>query len=374
MRSLGVLLMFAMLSVSASLAMVQEMELRGKVTRVDGSIVRIEMESESWPRVGDKVRLAQTMPGYDDLIFMRGEWTVVEVTTEYVQAEPGPDAMGAPGEDYVAVILSANPQPPPDSGGGGPPPEETGGGGGGAQGGVFGLEDEGREMDLDEAARMYDALLAYMGDASPTQQEYFERARAGDPDAQNQVGVYYNNGDGVPQSYEEAAKWYRLAAEQDHLWAMTNLGSLYKYGRGVPQDYTRAVEYYRRAADQGFAVGQRNLATMYHSGNGVQQDYGEAVRLYRLAAAQDYAAAHNDLGIMYEEGLGVPQDYAQAMTWYRSAAELGESWGYLNVAQLYERGQGVPADRSLAIQNYQAAARLGNTNAQEWLRERGLNW
>ena len=32
--------------------------------------------------------------------------------------------------------------------------------------------------------------------------------------AQTNLGNRYRNGEGVPQDYKEAVKWYRLAAEQ----------------------------------------------------------------------------------------------------------------------------------------------------------------
>ncbi len=39
-----------------------------------------------------------------------------------------------------------------------------------------------------------------------------------------QSWVYVRNGEGVPQDYAEAAKWYRLAAEQGYATAQTILG------------------------------------------------------------------------------------------------------------------------------------------------------
>ena len=59
------------------------------------------------------------------------------------------------------------------------------------------------------------------------------------------------NGDGVPQDYKEAVKWYRLAAEQGYADAQYNLGLMYSNGEGVPQDYKEAVKWYRLAAEQG---------------------------------------------------------------------------------------------------------------------------
>uniref|UniRef100_A0A914VIE0 Zinc metalloproteinase n=1 Tax=Plectus sambesii TaxID=2011161 RepID=A0A914VIE0_9BILA len=46
---------------------------------------------------------------------------------------------------------------------------------------------------------------------------YKEAAEQGDSTAQNDLGVAYENGKGVSQSNEEAAKWYRKAAEQGKL-------------------------------------------------------------------------------------------------------------------------------------------------------------
>jgi hypothetical protein len=41
-----------------------------------------------------------------------------------------------------------------------------------------------------------------------------ERAKGGDADAQFNLGVMYDNGEGVPEDDAEAVKWYRRAAEQ----------------------------------------------------------------------------------------------------------------------------------------------------------------
>ena len=46
--------------------------------------------------------------------------------------------------------------------------------------------------------------------------------------AQYNLGVMYDNGDGVPQDYKEAVKWYRLAAEQGDASAQYNLGLMYE--------------------------------------------------------------------------------------------------------------------------------------------------
>ena len=54
----------------------------------------------------------------------------------------------------------------------------------------------------------------------------------------------------MAQNKEEAAKWYRKAADQGDADAQCNLGYCYKTGDGVTKDPVRAVELYRKAADQ----------------------------------------------------------------------------------------------------------------------------
>ena len=56
-------------------------------------------------------------------------------------------------------------------------------------------------------------------EAVETEKTIQERAEADDIDAEAQyeLGARYVNGQGVPESYAEAVKWWRKAAEQGHL-------------------------------------------------------------------------------------------------------------------------------------------------------------
>ena len=54
-------------------------------------------------------------------------------------------------------------------------------------------------------------------------------------------------------------KWYRLAAEQGDVFAQNNLGIMYRAGEGVPQNDKTAVKWYRLAAEQGDTDAQSNL-------------------------------------------------------------------------------------------------------------------
>ena len=75
-------------------------------------------------------------------------------------------------------------------------------------------------------------------------------------------------------------------AEQGNALAQFNLGFMYENGQGMPQDYAEAVKWYRKAADQGDAAAQNNLSLMYAEGQGVAQDYVQANMWSNLAAAR----------------------------------------------------------------------------------------
>ena len=135
-------------------------------------------------------------------------------------------------------------------------------------------------------------LAAYnAGDYATTLQEWTPLAEAGDEAAQYNLGIMNFNGQGVPQDYKEAVKWYRLAAEQGDADAQYNLGVMLKDGRGVPQDYKEAVKWYRLAVEQGDAKAQTNLGLMYDNGHGVLQDNAIAHMWYNIGAANG-----NELG------------------------------------------------------------------------------
>ena len=94
-------------------------------------------------------------------------------------------------------------------------------------------------------------LSAYLGLGTLVAQDFntlMERAQKGDAQAQSNLGLIYDNGEGVPQDYAQAMKWYRLAADQGYASAQYNLAVMYQYGQGVPKDYVQAAKWYRLAA------------------------------------------------------------------------------------------------------------------------------
>ena len=136
-------------------------------------------------------------------------------------------------------------------------------------------------------------------------------AESGDPIAQSALGLYY----GGKQDYAKAVYWFQKAAVQGNADAEYNLGVLYDDGQGVPLDYAKAVYWYRKAAAQGLAVAESNLGRFYGTGQGTPRDDVKSVYWYRRAANQGDTNAELNLGLAYATGQGVPTDYVVAYKW-----------------------------------------------------------
>jgi TPR repeat protein len=123
----------------------------------------------------------------------------------------------------------------------------------------------------------------------------------------------------------EAVKWYRMAAEQGNVDAQYDLGVCSQNGNGVAQDLDEAVKWYRMAAEHGDVEAQFILGWRSEYGQGVTKDPVEAVRWYRMAAEQGNTGGQYYLGACFENGIGVAKDLVEAVKWYRMAAEQGDA-------------------------------------------------
>lgn len=211
---------------------------------------------------------------------------------------------------------------------------------------------------------MYDNGIGVVEDDKEAVKWYLKAAEQGYADAQNNLGVMYNNGKGVIEDDEEAVKWYRKAAEQGFAEAQCNLGLMYANGNGVIRDGKEAVKWYRKAIDQGLARAQFNLGTLYAYGNGVVKDDKEAVKWFLKAAEQGYAQAQYNLGVMYSKGYGVIEDDKEAIKWYLKAAEQGYAQAQWAVGGMYRFGLAVDQNNKEAVKWWTKAADQGHVESQ----------
>ncbi|WFU84433.1 tetratricopeptide repeat protein [Bradyrhizobium sp. CIAT3101] len=87
-------------------------------------------------------------------------------------------------------------------------------------------------------------------------------AERGNARAQAMVGFMYATGQGLPQAYDAAGYWYRLAAEQGDGTAQYLLGLAYDKGQGVPQDDVAAYKWLNLAAAHAPKRNRENFAKL----------------------------------------------------------------------------------------------------------------
>lgn len=196
------------------------------------------------------------------------------------------------------------------------------------------------------------------------------KARAGDAEAQYQVGNYYRRGI-IPGMFEtpdnkEAARWYAKSAYGGCIDGMVaHAGCLIEgYLAKNPKE---AIKWYEKAAKSGNVSAYYNIGFCYDKGIGVQQNNKKAVKYYKKAAKMGSAFAANSLAICYYTGKGVIKDYPEAYRLFKMAADSGNPAAFANVARCYMFGQGTNVNSKLGVMWYEKAADKGYADSQFFL-------
>lgn len=134
----------------------------------------------------------------------------------------------------------------------------------------------------------------------------------------------YYAGHGVARDVNQAAYWYRKAADQGDPGAQVDLGYLYLKGIGVKPDAAQAARWFQRAASSGSAAGKLNLAVLYLKGKGVPQDARLAVGLLNELARHGDPRGEAYLGLLYMLGVGVREESAGRRTLVRQGREASQ--------------------------------------------------
>jgi TPR repeat protein len=176
----------------------------------------------------------------------------------------------------------------------------------------------------------------------PSSQEYHDSllmckcvAEHGDTEVQLQVGFSYEHDDSGP-NYDEAYKWYMMAAKSSHKEAMYYLGLLYEKGLGFSQDYQKANELYEWANQQSSEDALYRLGILYHHGKGVEADSEKAIKYYKCAAEQGNPQYQYELGRLYEDGELAQKNLLEALKWYTKAYLQGYNDVRQRLYDMYE--------------------------------------
>lgn len=147
-------------------------------------------------------------------------------------------------------------------------------------------------------------------------------------DEQFSRGVQYFNGEGVPQDFTEAARWFERAAAQGHLDARVRLGRMYLAGRGVRRNTARGLrllwDAFKQAEKQGNMEAAGAIGMMYSTEQVKIRRNPQAVvgPVLELAEAGD-SDAQALLALMYWRGSGMPANLVESYRWMLLSATGG---------------------------------------------------
>ncbi|MEM7069880.1 MAG: peptidoglycan-binding protein [Pseudomonadota bacterium] len=152
-------------------------------------------------------------------------------------------------------------------------------------------------------------------------------AEQNDPAAIFEIGRRYTNGIGTEKNLEEAARWYKHAANLGYVPAQYLIGNFSEKGVGVSKDRTIAEAWYEQAAENGHVVAMHNLAVMNATPDPVsgQQDLAKAHKWFVKAAEHGVRDSQVNAGIFYAKGTSGPVDLVESYKWFAVAAKSGDT-------------------------------------------------
>ncbi|MCL9774858.1 J domain-containing protein [Vibrio methylphosphonaticus] len=116
-----------------------------------------------------------------------------------------------------------------------------------------------------------------------------QQALLDNADAQYQLGLAYETGQGVKQDLANASHWYQQASNNGHLNATYNYAQALEYGRGITQNTSRAALLYTKLAVLGDKSTYGKLAKLYSDNKVNIPAADQAVLWYSLAVEQSSA-------------------------------------------------------------------------------------
>ena len=183
---------------------------------------------------------------------------------------------------------------------------------------------------------LYEKGLGVKLDKKKAEELYRAAADRGDAVAQNKIAWLLHS----EEKFEEAFRYYALAADQGYTHAEFNLGCSYRGGRGTEVDLGKARYWFERAAAKGYekairelALVQNKIACSLYS----EKKFEEAFRYFVLAADQGFTEGEFNLGLCYRYGKGTEVDLGKARYWYERAAAKGYELATRNLADLDAR-------------------------------------
>lgn len=192
--------------------------------------------------------------------------------------------------------------------------------------------------------------------------ELLPKAQKGDTQAMVQLAAAYNDSweDG---SAEQAAKWYRKAADAGNAEAMYQLFEAYEYGKfNLDADEDEAAKWLDKAVAKGHgeALYVRGSRVLY-------DDEAKGVALLTKGAEAGSANAQMYLGSYYNNSWNNSYNPAKAFEWVKKAAQQSLPEAMYTLATFYLKGIGTTPNKAEGLKWLKKAAESDYSTAVEIL-------
>lgn len=246
-----------------------------------------------------------------------------------------------------------------------------------------------------------DSLLSFLSDSTNFQDALeWANNNQGDRDYADYIlGRAYKFGLGVDRDPVKSKGYYRSAALNGNINAMSGLGALYagypgyenldsayywfneainkgdasnyislvmlegmkKNMAGLPVDTALIVSYLEKGASLKDPMCTAQLAGYYLNGFGVEKDARKAFNMLSMFPENKLDSEGLFLlGQMYEFGEGTSSNFNEALRLTKKSANMGNTNAICKLGNFYQFGQGVEQNDSLAYIQYKKAADAGN--------------
>lgn len=194
------------------------------------------------------------------------------------------------------------------------------------------------EDDMIESDTLYDMAIQLLELDKPKdlppyvigmiEELFAQEINDGNAEAMNALGAqFYDGNRGFEQSFQKAAYYYTLAAENGSRQAQENLGYVYYYGRLGAPDYEKAFHYFALGAFDGHLISRYKIGDMYLHGLYVPQNEREAFHIFMhcletmTPQAEPVVAGpvYLRLGRMLLNGTGTDKDVKGALVCFQRA-------------------------------------------------------
>lgn len=222
--------------------------------------------------------------------------------------------------------------------------------------------------DLTQIAKKLYEEAEVAQDYAKAFQLFNEAAELGDSEAQKYLGICYFSGNGTHQDFDLAISHLTKASEAGDPDAQCFLATLYS-NLFDPPLYEEALKWYQIAAEGNYPEAQTNLGIFYLKGSGTEQNMDKALYWIEKAAQVDYPYAVYLIGLFYYSGIGYEKDIASAISWFEKAVNLGFPDAKYRLGFLYYFGEGVEQSETKGLRLILEAAQDGVVDAQELIHE-----